>query len=315
MILVLALFSIALMVGGVGVLIAILMSDRASGEDVRRRVDLLAARSEATADLGRAGPVEGPGARRLRSFLGYGVSRSWPSRIGAPVLLMGSLAGSVAVAGAALFWLKSPSALLVGAVLGALVVPQMLLRTEQGRQDKAFVDVLPDGIDMIVRMIRAGLPMAGAVRVVGQEATSPVKEVFAAIADQMSVGVSFERALVAAGRTIKSEDFRFFTVASALQQSTGGNLATTLESLSVLVRRRRAGRMKAKAVTAEARMSSYVLSAIPVFIIGALAIVNPSYLAPLINDPRGNLILLMAVGSLFTGFFVMYSLMRGVTKV
>jgi tight adherence protein B len=314
--LVLVLVAIVLMVAGLAGLVAIVMIDRAAAEDARKRVDLLASRSAPPTDPPNASLPEGRGAARLRSILGYGVSRSWPSKIGAPVLLMGSMTGSVVLACALLAWLKTPPlATVAAAAVGAFLVPQALLRLEQGRQDKAFVNVLPDGIDMIVRMIRAGLPMAAAVRVVGQEASSPVREVFAAIADQMSVGVTFERALLAAGKTITSEDFRFFTVASALQQSTGGNLATTLESLSVLVRKRRAGRMKAKAVTAEARMSSYVLAAIPFVIVGALAIIDPAYLAPLITDPRGNFILLMAAGSLFTGFFIMYSLMRGVTKV
>lgn len=313
--LVLALLAVVLMVGGGAGLIAVFMITRASAEETKGRVDLLRPMSTTPAGPPAAGTDKGRGAARLHAILGFGVSRSWPSRISAPVLVMGSLASSAVVAFALLLWIKTPFPVtIVGAALGAFLAPQALLRMEQGRQDKAFVDVLPDGIDMIVRMIRAGLPMAAAVRVVGQEASSPVKDVFATIADQMSVGVTFDRALIAAGKTIRSEDFRFFTVASALQQSTGGNLATTLESLSILVRKRRAGRMKAKAVTAEARMSAYVLGAIPFFIIGALALLNPGYLAPLVTDPRGNFILMMAAGSLFTGFFVMYSLMRGVTK-
>jgi tight adherence protein B len=314
--LVLALSSIALLVCGAIVLIVTLAATSARDKAIKTRVDLVATRLAISADTSRDKPAGPVATAPARSILGYGAPRSWPSTIGTPALVTAAVAGATVTAFTLLVWLETPVwVAMLGAALGAFPVPQALLRMEQARQEKKFVDVLPDGIDMIVRMIRAGLPMGAAVRIVGQEASSPVKEVFADVADQMGVGVAFDHALVAAGKKIKSEDFRFFTVASALQQSTGGNLAATLESLSIIVRKRRAGRMKAKAVTAEARMSSYVLGSIPFFIIGALILIDPAYLAPLITDPRGNVIVAMALGSLSMGFFVMYSLMRGVTKV
>ena len=260
--------------------------------------------------------AKGRAAGIVRSILGFGVSRSWDSELATPMLVIMALGCGVLVAGVLSVFLHAP--LWISAPIGILAAfapPQMLLRMEQARVQKRFVDIFPDAIDMIVRMLRAGLPMTAAIRVVGMEAASPVKEVFASVGDQMAVGISFDRALIAAGKRIEAEDFRFFTVAAALQQSTGGNLASTLETLSVIIRKRRAGRMKAKAVTAEARMSSYVLGSIPFLIVGALLVVNPAYLAPLITDRRGNFILALAFGSLSTGFFVMYTMMRGVTKV
>jgi tight adherence protein B len=312
----LALMAALLLIAGVTVLIVGVVTMRAAQRDVKRRVDVVLGSSGAAMLGGDGEAAKGREAGIVRKILGVGVSRSWDSELATPVLLIAGLVGGtlLAVALSILFhapvWVSAP----IGAI-AAFGPPQMLLRMEQSRVQRKFVDTFPDAIDMIVRMLRAGLPMTAAIRVVGTEAMSPVKEVFASVGDQMAVGIPFDRALISAGKRIQAEDFRFFTVAAALQQSTGGNLASTLETLSVIIRKRRAGRMKAKAVTAEARMSSYVLGSIPFLIVGALLVVNPKYLAPLVTDPRGNVILALALGSLSTGFFVMYSMMRGVTKV
>jgi tight adherence protein B len=100
-----------------------------------------------------------------------------------------------------------------------------------------------------------------------------------------------------------------------LQRATGGNLATTLDILSDIMRKRRAMRLKGKAVTGEVRMSAYVLAAIPFVVIGGLLIASPDYLQPLISDRRGNVIVGLAVGSLIAGFATIRQMMRSVTQV
>ena len=312
----LALMAALLLIAGVTVLIVGVVTMRSAQRAVAKRIDVVLASTGTATAAGDSEAAKGRATGFLRSIFAFGVSRSWDSVLATPVLLVAGLAGGMAVAGVlsvffhAPVWISAP----IG-MIAAFGPPQLLLRMEQGRVQKKFVDTFPDAIDMIVRMLRAGLPMTAAIRVVGTEAASPVKEVFATVGDQMAVGIAFDRALISAGKRIEAEDFRFFTVAAALQQATGGNLASTLETLSVIIRKRRAGRMKAKAVTAEARMSSYVLGSIPFLIIGALLVVNPAYLAPLITDRRGNVILAIAFGSLSTGFFTMYTMMRSVTKV
>jgi tight adherence protein B len=102
-------------------------------------------------------------------------------------------------------------------------------------------------------------------------------------------------------------------VAVALQYATGGNLVATLETLSEIVRKRRIARLKAKAVSAEVRLSTYILSALPFLVIGALLVVSPDYLKPLIADRTGNWILGGAIGSLLTGLFVMRNMMNSVS--
>jgi tight adherence protein B len=310
----LIMIALGLLLAGAGALAGVAAALRTEQQIARRRVDIILSTP--------GGPAEGHGVRRVRligmvrAVLGVGVRQSWESKTSTGLLLVTSLvAGAVAWLGFfgvfhAPAWIWIP-----GTLLAMMIPPQALLRLEQRRLEAKFVDMFPDAIDMIVRMLRAGLPMTSAIGVVGTEAASPVREVFAAVSDQMAIGANFDRALIAAGKRVRPEAFRFFTVAASLQQATGGNLAATLEILSEIIRKRRAGRMKAKAVTAEVRMSSLVLAAIPFVVIAGLMVINPAYLQPLISDRRGNIIVALALGLLFIGFYTMGQMMRSATRM
>jgi tight adherence protein B len=253
---------------------------------------------------------------RLCAVYSIGLKRSWGMKA-APLALLVAASG-----GMCLGWLALRSGLhmsawpsLAAALFASFLAPRTLLKREQDRAEVKFMEVFPDAIDMVIRMLRAGVPVSGAVRSVGDEAPPPVSDVFTNVADQMAIGITFEDALTAAGHRIGLPDFQFFAVAVTLQRATGGNLASTLDILSDIMRRRRAMRLKAKATTGEVRMSAYVLSAIPFLVIGGLFIMTPDYLAPLISDPRGNVIVAMAVGSLLLGFWMIRRMMRSVTQV
>jgi len=251
---------------------------------------------------------------RIRGFLSIGLPRTWGMTAGAITLIItGAVGALLAWFGAHLGlhlsgWYSLPVTIGV-----ALWLPRALLKRQQGSADQKFMQVFPDTIDMVIRMLRAGLPITSAVRAVGEEAAPPVNEVFTNLADKMAIGITFEDALAAAGERIGLPDFRFFAVAVSLQRATGGNLATTLDILSDLMRKRRAARLKAKATTGEIRMSALVLGAIPFLIIGGLLVMTPAYLEPLALDPRGRIIIAIALGSLLTGFGIIRQMMRSVT--
>jgi len=232
----------------------------------------------------------------LRSLFAFRMRRSWGAHAN-PLYLVA--AGVIA---AAVIWLLGrlagflPGYLLgVGAAGGFFLVPRIILVWQQRRSDAQFGELLPDAIDMVVRIVRAGLPVGVAIRTVGQEANAPLSNMFGKVADQAEIGVPLDEAVARTSAAVGNPDFSFFAVAVALQQSTGGNLAATLEALSQIIRRRRAVRLKAKAATAEVRMSAIVLGSIPFFVTGALLMVAPSYLRPLFADPRGRIILGVAV--------------------
>jgi tight adherence protein B len=252
----------------------------------------------------------------MRAIFAVNLPRSWGMIAGAPTLLLTGVAGS----GAGWFAFHvglhmSDWIVLAGIVAGFFLAPRTLLKRQQTGADQKFMEVFPDTIDMVIRMLRAGLPITAAVRAVGDEAPAPVNAVFTTLADQMAIGITFEDALAAAGERVNLTDFQFFAIAVSLQRTTGGNLAATLEILSDLMRKRRAMRLKAKATPGEVRMSAYVLGAIPFLIIGGLLVMTPDYLAPLISDRRGKIIIAAAVTSLLAGFAIIRQMMRSVTHV
>lgn len=305
---------------GVGLSLT-LMRVRRVRRDMERRAGLIgrlgagsAPRSAAeTAELRESGGHVALG-RWLRGVYAIGLARTWGMTASAVTLLLTGAGGAIAAwlafhAGLKMsFWIAMPLA-----VAGFFLAPRAWLKHQQNGADQLFMEVFPDTIDMIIRMLRAGLPITAAVRAVGDESPPPVNAVFANLADKMAIGISFEDALASAGQRIALADFRFFAVAISLQRATGGNLATTLDILSDIMRKRRAMRLKAKATTGEVRMSAYVLGAIPFLVIGGLLVMTPDYLAPLVADRRGKIIIAAAVVSLLAGFGTIRQMMRSVT--
>jgi len=309
-----ALIAFGLMIAGGLSVFAIAVGEQSHNQALKRRVDKLASRAEELAKHTLATKIGGWLAaldRQIRSLFAYRMARSWGVSIkSAYLLLAGAIAaiGTWALADIALH-LPNYIAWVAGAV-GFLLLPRLMLNREQHRADAQFSELLPDTVDMVVRMVRAGLPVGAAIRTAGDEAEPPLSTVFSGIADLAEIGVPLSEALTKTTEAVGNADFSFFGVAVALQQSTGGNLAATLETLSEIVRRRRAVRLKAHAETAEIRISAIVLGCIPFFIVGALLIVSPGYLEPLISDPRGNLIVGTAVLSLLLGGLTMRAMMR-----
>lgn len=247
-------------------------------------------------------------------------SRRAPTAIGvcSPVcqLVLASLVSGLAVglfmmrAVGIAWWITVPVA-----AATAYFVPRMLLIRQQRGVEVQFMDLFPDAVDTIVRMLRAGLPMSSAVRVVGEDGSPPVSTVFRMLSDQLKIGIPLEEALDSSSRRIGLPDFRFFAVTVLLQYSTGGNIASTLDVLATIIRKRRAARMKAKSATAEIRLTAYVLGSLPFLTMGSLLLVQPGYLMPLFKDPRGHVILGIAAGGLAASFLSMRMMMRSVTKV
>lgn len=300
-----------------GLLLSTLMRERRKRHAVEARAALV--RQAPTGALPRAaesGPAPERIAPHLRRFFAAGRPYKWGMQAGSVAMLVLFLCGAV------LAWLPLAIVVETGgtvAAIGALglgyLAPRLWLQREQAASEQKFQELLPDTIDMAIRMLRAGMPIASALRAIGTEAPPPVNTVFSRVADQMAIGIPFEVALTEASETIGLADFRFFAVATALQRATGGNLTATLDILSDIMRKRRAVRLKAKAATGEVRMSAYILGAMPFLIIGALVLMSPQYMQPLITDRRGNYILLAAAGSLLLGFGTMGRMMKSVTRV
>ncbi|EKS66329.1 MULTISPECIES: type II secretion system F family protein [Caballeronia] len=169
---------------------------------------------------------------------------------------------------------------------------------------KRFLDGFPDVIDMIVRAVRAGVPVTQVIGSAASECREPLKSEFQLMADSLQVGLDLEEVLAVAMRRIEIADFSFFCVCLLLQRETGGQLGETLENLSGIVRTRREIRQKTKALTGEARITTKILAAIPVVIMGSMYALNRDYLMVLFNTDSGNNVLTFGVISIVVGLIV-----------
>jgi tight adherence protein B len=297
------------------VLLAFFFTGKSSDRTVERRVAKMVGKSpitiEGAATLNSTGAWGRALDRHARSLFTYRMARTWGVTAKSSYVLTAGAGAAIVLGGVTGIALHLPGYIAcLAAAGGFFLLPRFLLKRQQGRADAQFSDLLPDAIDMVVRMVRAGLPVTPALRMVGDEADPPLSAVFSSIANLADIGIPLSEALATTGERVGNPDFRFFGVAVALQQATGGNLAATLETLSEIIRKRRAVRLKAKAATAEIRMSAIVLGAIPFFIIGVLLVISPGYLEPLISDPRGNIIAGAALLSLLLAFVTMRTMMR-----
>ena len=199
--------------------------------------------------------------------------------------------------------------LLFGTAFGAFI-PHYLVGRMGRRRVARFIGLFPEAIDLMVRALRAGLPVTEAIINAGQEIGDPVGAEFRGIEAGMRLGRDLDSLLWDIAKRISAPEFRFFIIALSVQRETGGNLAETLNNLSEVLRRRRAMRAKARAMASEARASTMILGSLPILVSIILSITSPTYIAPLFTDVRGLILVGVAVSMLLTGIGVMVKMAR-----
>jgi tight adherence protein B len=190
---------------------------------------------------------------------------------------------------------------MLAAVACGIFLPWWQIGRMIGSRQKKFLALFADAIELMVRGLKSGIPISESIKVVGQEIADPVGVEFRAITDGLRLGQTYDEAMTAASKRINLPEFQFFVVSMNIQQETGGNLAETLENLAVILRKRKQMKMKVKALSSEARASAYIVGSLPFLMFAGLTVMNPDYMTILFDDPRGNLILGMAILSLLTG--------------
>jgi tight adherence protein B len=166
---------------------------------------------------------------------------------------------------------------------------------------RRFLDAFPDAIDLIVRAVRAGVPVTHVLATAADECPEPLSREFRIMGDSLKMGRDLKEVLAIAVPRIQIADFSFFCVCLLLQRETGGQLGETLENLAGIVRTRREIRQKSKALTAEARITTKILGAIPIVIIASMYALNRTYVAILFGTEAGQKLLTFAVISVVFG--------------
>jgi tight adherence protein B len=219
------------------------------------------------------------------------------------VFLMMSLV--VALLGFLLISLMTRSILfaLFGLAFGLL--PLYILNWMKTRRIKKFEEQLPDALDMIARSLRAGHSLASGLEMVGQEFSEPLGPEFSKTVTQISFGVALEQALRNMATRIDCADLKFLVVSVVIQRESGGNLGEIMENIATIIRERFKLRGKVRTLAAEGKLSAMILFALPVLVGLALFLINPGYLKELFIDPKGKIIVFVAVGMMFLGVLVM----------
>lgn len=244
-----------------------------------------------------------PGGRKMRDLL---------DRTGRSISLT-HFAAAMGVVGLGVFFVTillhvGLGASVVIAGIAAVFIPRFVVLRMAKRRLAAFIQQFPDAIDLIVRALRAGLPLSEALVTISQECADPVGAEFRKVVGALMISRSIEDSLWEIERTIDCAELRFFIISIATQIQTGGNLGETLGNLATILRQRSQMRIKVKAMTGEARASAAVLGSLP-FIIGLLmSLTNPTYIAPLFVDPRGWVMLGGGAVMLMIGVGVMAQL-------
>ena len=142
-----------------------------------------------------------------------------------------------------------------------------------------FTANFPDAIDLLVRGLRSGLPIAETLHAVASEIPGPVGVEFKGVIERIRIGKTMEAALQDAADNLGTPEFQFFCITLAIQRETGGNLAETLSNLSDVLRKRAQMKLKIKAMSSEAKASAWIVGSLPFFVFILVYFMNPSYLA------------------------------------
>jgi tight adherence protein B len=198
-----------------------------------------------------------------------------------------------------------PGAALAGSMMIGVGVPNTVIGWKAKKRAKNFNLLFPEAVDLIVRALRAGLPVQEAIGSVARDIKDPVGAVFRSAQQEMHLGVPIETALWRVAKTVKTDEFNFLIVALSIQRDTGGNLAETLANLSALLRARQQLRLKIRAFTSEARTTMLIMAGLPFLVGGGLFLISPDYIAPLVTTSTGQIVAAIAAGSMGFGIFVM----------
>lgn len=217
-----------------------------------------------------------------------------------------AVAIAVAVAFALYLLLDLPPGMVLAASLMiGIGIPNVVVGWKARKRGLDFNLLFPEAVDLMVRALRAGLPVQEAIGNVARDIKDPVGGIFRRAQQEMQLGVPIEQALWRVAKTVQTDEFNFLIVALSIQRDTGGNLAETLANLSALLRARQQLRLKIKAFTSEARATMMIMAGLPFLVGGVLFLISPKYIAPLFTTPSGQIVAALAACSMGLGIFIM----------
>ncbi len=223
---------------------------------------------------------------------------------------VGSILFGLAAAGAA--WVMGQTYLVVAGAgfAGALGVPRWIIGMGIAKRRKKFTMQFSDGIDVIVRGIKTGLPLIECLRIIASESPAPLGSEFTRVIDSIQMGSTVPQSLDRLYRRMPLPEVNFFNIVIGIQQQTGGNLSEALGNLSGVLRGRKLLAEKVKALSSEAKASAMIIGSLPIAVMLLVYFTSPDYITLLFVHPTGHFLLLIAAGLMGTGIFVMKQMMK-----
>ncbi len=189
----------------------------------------------------------------------------------------------------------------IGAAVGSLL-PFLYVRHARGKRMRRFEELLPEGIDLMGRALRAGHPFTAGIKLVGEESAPPVSTEFQRLFEEQRFGMPLPDALLGLADRIPSLDVRIFITAVLIQREVGGNLAEVLDKLGYTIRERFRIRREIRTRTAQGRMTGYLLAVLPFAAAALLFTINPHYMMPLFKERLGHVMIAFALILQMIGF-------------
>jgi tight adherence protein B len=200
----------------------------------------------------------------------------------------------------------------IGALMfaGGLGLPRWILRFLKKRREQKFLDNFADAVDVIVRGVKAGLPLLDCIKMVAAEAAEPIRSEFKAMIDTQAVGMPLGEACGKLYERMPLPEANFFGIVVGIQQKAGGNLSEALGNLSRVLRDRKKMKGKVRAMSQEAKASAMIIGALPLAVMTLVYLTSPGYISPLFTEPMGHLMLAGSAVWMSLGVLVMRNMIN-----
>lgn len=172
-------------------------------------------------------------------------------------------------------------------IIAGFFLPRIYLASRKNKRLKDFNNQLGDALNLMVNSLRAGYSTMQAMEVISNEMPAPISEEFGRVVLELQLGVPFDTAMANLMRRMPSVDMDLVVTAMSVQREVGGNLAEVLDAISFTIRERVRIKGEIKAMTAQGRLTGYVVTAIPFALGGFIYMVNPDFMSVLFTEPCG----------------------------
>lgn len=199
----------------------------------------------------------------------------------------------------------SPFMIIMAGITAFLGIPRLFLKMAAARRQKKFLESFADALDAMTRLLKAGMPVSEAIKMVAREYTGPIGEEMNRIFDQQKIGIPLPEAVLNSAKRMPLPEMQMFATAVAIQTQTGSSLSEVLSNLAGVIRARFRLKRKVAALSSEAKASAMIIGALPCIVALGMYVVNRKYIEVLFYDPTGKLLLGGAIFWMFCGILVM----------